>query len=125
MPRSRSDYLRRHTLAGDAIVLNLDEAAGELWNQAGTRERMAHTLVKHGGLSIVLTALREGGELGEHKAEGTVTVQVVRGRARVQAGDVDQTVVQGDLIAFGPGIRHAVQAEEDTLLLLTIAAAQT
>jgi quercetin dioxygenase-like cupin family protein len=123
MPESQSEYLRTHDLAGDAIVLHLDEAATELWNQTGARERMAHTLVKHGGLSVVLTAIRAGGDLAEHQAAGPVTAHVLGGRARVQAAGVEQTLVEGDVIAFGPGVRHSLRADEDTLVLLTIAAA--
>src|SRR5688572_32508680 len=43
------------------------------------RHKAARTLIKTPQLSVVLVAVREGGELSEHTAEGPITIHVLDG----------------------------------------------
>ncbi|MFC7535629.1 cupin domain-containing protein [Actinoplanes sp. GCM10030250] len=65
-------------------------------------------------------ALARGQRLDEHDNPGEVTVQVLRGRVRVTAGDDTTDGSPGQLLIV-PGARHSMTALEDTVLLLTVA----
>lgn len=84
--------------------------------------RSAHTI--WGGhervLSQTLIALRAGSSLAEHENPGEATVQVLHGRVTLIAGDNRWNGSPGDLM-FVPDARHALDAVEDSVVLLTVA----
>lgn len=65
-------------------------------------------------------ALACGQRIEEHDHPGEATVQVLRGRVRVTAGDDTTDVSTGQLLIV-PDVRHSVTALEDAALLLTVA----
>lgn len=85
--------------------------------------RAAHTV--HGGhehfLRQTLIALAAGRELGEHESPGEATLQVLRGRVRVTTGDDSWEGGAGDYLVI-PRQRHALHADEDSVVLLTVLA---
>jgi quercetin dioxygenase-like cupin family protein len=85
--------------------------------------RAAHTV--HGGhdhlLRQTLIALTAGAELAEHNSPGEATLQVLRGQVRVTAGADTWAGGPGDLLVI-PRERHALQADEDSVVLLTVLA---
>ena len=114
-------YLRTHNLEAEHMLLDLGEAVTELHAESTPGQaRGAITLVKQGGMSLVLTHLHSGGRLQEHAAPGAATVQVLDGRVQVQIGEKSLEVPAGRLIAFNSGVRHSVEALEDSTLLLTL-----
>jgi quercetin dioxygenase-like cupin family protein len=77
----------------------------------------------HGGhdrsLRETVIALVAGHELAEHESPGEATLQVMRGRVRLTAGDdVWESEAGGHVII--PGERHALAALEDSVVLLTV-----
>ncbi|PZS05292.1 MAG: LuxR family transcriptional regulator [Pseudonocardiales bacterium] len=62
----------------------------------------------------------QGSHLAEHANPGEATVQVLRGRVRLLAGEVVWEGRAGDLIIV-PNSRHSLEALEDSALLLTVA----
>lgn len=79
----------------------------------------------HGGrehhLRQTLIALAGGRSLGEHESPGEATLQVLRGRVRLQAGDAGTWEGgPGDYVLI-PGCRHDLEAIEDAVVLLTVA----
>jgi quercetin dioxygenase-like cupin family protein len=117
-------YLRTHDLSAEHMLLDLGEVVTQLHgDRTPGQTRRAVTLVKQGGMSVVLTHLHSGATLQEHGAPGTATVQVLDGHVRVQIGDKTLEAPAGRLIAFDSGVRHSVEALEDSTLLLTIAGA--
>jgi quercetin dioxygenase-like cupin family protein len=115
-------YLRTHDLAAHHMLLDLGQVVTELHGEAAREQsRGAITLVKEGGLNLVLTHLHEGALMHEHRTPGAATVQVLDGRVRVQVGDETVEVTSGRLMAFNAGVRHSVEALEDSTLLLTLA----
>lgn len=113
-------YLRTHTLQAEHLFLDLAEAAVELRASEHQEDRHAVTLVREGGLSVVLTHLRPGATLREHAAPGPTTVHVLDGHVRCLLGDEQIDAPAGRLVAFDAGIRHTVEAVEDSTLLLTL-----
>lgn len=94
---------------------HIDEA---LLARAG---RSARTLLKEGPLRVTLIALAPGGELAQHRADGPITVQVLRGEMRFQVGEETWALQAGDLLSLGASIPHAVHSESGAEFLLTVA----
>lgn len=106
-------------------VFDLPAELAQVRLERGYREgeRNANTLVKGDTFRIVLTALRAGDRLHEHEAPGWISIQAVAGRLRVRASGQTVELSTGHLLALAAGIRHDVEALEDSAFLLTIATA--
>jgi quercetin dioxygenase-like cupin family protein len=118
-------YLRTHTLSAEHLLLDLGAAAVEL-RAVGEdfQDRRAVTLVRESGMHVVLVSLKQGAMLREHAAPGPATVQVLGGHVRVEIGSERLDVPADRLVAFDAGVRHEVEAVEDSTLLLTLSGAQ-
>lgn len=83
--------------------------------------RSARTV--HGGhdraLRETVIALLGGHELAEHESPGEATLQVLRGHVRLRSGDETWEGGAGDHVVI-PGTRHALEALEDAVVLLTV-----
>ncbi|MGH3927597.1 MAG: cupin domain-containing protein [Pseudonocardiaceae bacterium] len=71
-------------------------------------------------LRQTLIALAAGYRLDEHDNPGEATVHVLHGRVRLSAGDVGWEGSPGDLLIVSAA-RHALEALEDSAVLLTVA----
>jgi quercetin dioxygenase-like cupin family protein len=71
-------------------------------------------------LRQTLIALRSGARLDEHESPGEATLQVLHGRVALVAGDDRWELSAGDLLAI-PAARHALEALDDAVVLLTVA----
>lgn len=71
-------------------------------------------------LRQTLIALAAGQELHEHENPGEATVQVLLGRVRLVAGESSIVGSPSDLLVV-PDQRHALEAVEDSVVLLTVA----
>ena len=67
---------------------------------------------------LTMIALARGQRLDEHDNPGEATVQVLRGRVRVTAGDDATDGFPGQLLIV-PGARHTLTAQDDAVVLLT------
>jgi len=121
--RRDDEMTTAHTylLAAEHLYFDLDAAGTELHGMVDEgQDRRGVTLVKQGGMSVVLSHLHAGGSLAEHAAPGPATVQVLTGHVRMQVGDDTLDVKRGHLVAFDAQVRHSVEAIKDSTLLLTI-----
>lgn len=83
--------------------------------------RAAHTI--HGGsghdLRQTLVALKAGHGLAEHDSPGEATLQVLHGHVRLTAGEDTWEGRPGDYVTIPP-VRHALDAVEDSAVVLTV-----
>jgi quercetin dioxygenase-like cupin family protein len=74
---------------------------------------------RHHSLRQTVIALTAGSELAEHESPGEATLHVLRGGVRLTAESGDGTGSTGDLLVIPPE-RHALSADEDSVVLLTV-----
>jgi len=71
-------------------------------------------------LRQTLVALRSGTLMDEHENPGEATIQVLRGQVALNAGEASWTGRAGDLLVI-PQAMHSLTAEDDSVILLTVA----
>jgi quercetin dioxygenase-like cupin family protein len=75
-------------------------------------------------LRQTLVGMTAGTVLGEHQAPGEATIQVLQGSVTLRAGDEAWALATGDLGEIPSG-RHDLAADEDAVVLLTVATDRT
>ena len=81
----------------------------------------ARTLFKKADFRMVLISMDKGSVLKEHHADGTISVQVLKGALRFTTQGAAHTLQTNSLVALGASIKHEVEALEDSAFLLTVA----
>jgi quercetin dioxygenase-like cupin family protein len=122
LERTRGE--RRERLdAGLLHVFSLASCASALRSEPvyARTGRDGVTLVKTGGLRVVLEVLRGGAEIAEHRAPGPITLQMLEGEVRFHTGEQTFRVRAGEVMALPAGRPHAVEAVRDSAFLMTIA----
>jgi quercetin dioxygenase-like cupin family protein len=104
--------------------LSLEALARELAARAGSDSTGRSAETVFGGhertLRQTVIALTEGRSMSEHESPGDATLYVLRGRVRLFADDTSWDARTGDLLVI-PDSRRAVEALEDSVVLLTVA----
>ncbi len=89
--------------------------------RASNSGRSAHTV--YGGhehsLRQTLIALTAGSGLDEHESPGEATLHVLQGRVRLTDSSTGWDGSPGDHLVIPP-TRHALHADEDSVVLLTV-----
>jgi quercetin dioxygenase-like cupin family protein len=80
----------------------------------------AKTLFKKHDFRVVLVTMEGGAHMKEHHADGTISVQVLKGKIRMNVGGKPHELGVGNLFTLGASIRHDVEALDDSAFLLTI-----
>lgn len=93
-----------------------DAASKKPW-QAG---HYAKTLFKKHDLRVVLISMERGAQIKEHHADGTISVQVIKGKVRMNVGGKPHELSTGSLFTLAASVRHDVEALDDAAFLLTI-----
>lgn len=109
-------------LAGSLLEFDLMTEIEQLrqeppWQRTG---RNAKTLVKQPDFRIVLTVMKGGTRLQEHKAAGRISVQTLTGHLRLHLPAKTAELPSGHLVAIDRALRHDVEALEDSAFLLTV-----
>jgi quercetin dioxygenase-like cupin family protein len=86
--------------------------------QSGHSEK---TLFKKPDFRVVLITMEKSARIKGHHADGTISVQVIKGEIRFLVGGKTNTLPAGSLFTLGASIKHEVEAAQDSAFLLTIA----
>jgi quercetin dioxygenase-like cupin family protein len=78
------------------------------------------TLFKKHDLRVVLISMQDAAHMKEHHADGTISIQVLKGQLRVSVNNKPHDLPAGTLFTLGHSIRHDVEAKGDSAFLLTI-----
>lgn len=88
------------------------------WNEG---VRNAITIFKSNDVRVVMIALHADGDLPEHTAKGTITVQVLEGKMEFSTAENSVQLAAGEMLVLQKNIPHSVRAIEETVFLLTVA----
>ena len=80
----------------------------------------AKTLVKKPDLRIVLILAEPGGKMDQHHADGTISIQVLKGRIKFSTPGESHSLRAGNLLNLAASVKHDVEAQEDSAFLLTM-----
>jgi quercetin dioxygenase-like cupin family protein len=103
-----------------AIDLNAMVARLRSERQTGEAGHRQETLYKDGGLTIALFLFERFTGLPEHRAAGAVNMHVLRGQLKITAEDQVHELRSGQMLVLAPGLKHAVAAEEESEMLVTV-----
>jgi quercetin dioxygenase-like cupin family protein len=120
---TKHTYLKTHKLAGTLLTPDLGAEAQKLREKAAAAStgRAAKTLVKEGQMRATLVALKRGATLEPHAVEGVHSIQTLRGKSSLAAGGREVVIGAGELVVIGEGVQHSLQAQADSVLLITVA----
>jgi quercetin dioxygenase-like cupin family protein len=125
VPRATADSPRRsaHPLVGPVLSFDLAHEIAVLQQEASWQrgDRNARTLVQEPGLRIVLTVLKAGARIHEHKTDRPVMIQTLQGYVRVASRGETIDLLAGRLMTLQPDVPHDLEAIELSAFLLTIA----
>lgn len=82
-------------------------------------DRNGITVFKSDLLTIVITALQASAEIKDNSVDGLLTIQVIKGNARVTTPDGDIDMSTGQVLTFHPRISHSILAITDAIFLLS------
>jgi quercetin dioxygenase-like cupin family protein len=80
----------------------------------------ATTLLREAGLRTLLLHLKAGEQIPEHQTRGAISVYCLKGAAIFSSCGENAVLRPASLISVAPAAPHAVAAQHDTLLLVTV-----
>jgi quercetin dioxygenase-like cupin family protein len=120
------EYLRSHQISGEVLSLDLEEESTAILDAARSAGigHAAKTLVKDGPLRLVILGFTAGSALREHDTDGPVSIHALSGGVDVSIEERSERLEPGKALVINASISHSVVANEEAVLLLTIARPQ-
>ncbi|MPM16965.1 hypothetical protein SDC9_63347 [bioreactor metagenome] len=81
---------------------------------------ISRTLAQNGAVSLTLFSFDQGEEISTHASDGDAMLTVLEGSARITIGGKPHVLAQGQTIVMPAEIPHAVAAESQFKMLLTV-----
>jgi quercetin dioxygenase-like cupin family protein len=78
------------------------------------------TLVKEQDMRVVLSMMEPGAQMKSHHADGSMSVQVLRGTVHLHAESADHELRSGHILTLQPSVNHDVEASEASAVLFTL-----
>jgi len=111
-----------HPMEGPYLEFDLARELDQLHREpAWSSGQNAKTLVKYGDFRVVLTALKAHAGLPEHQTDGRISIHTIAGHIQVRAEGRTFDLPTGGLLVLDQGLRHDVEALEESAFLLSIA----
>jgi quercetin dioxygenase-like cupin family protein len=81
----------------------------------------AKTLFKKSDFRMILIMMDSGSILKEHHADGTISIQVLKGTVDFRVQGETHSLQVNNVLTLGASIKHELEAREESAILLTIA----
>jgi quercetin dioxygenase-like cupin family protein len=98
--------------------------SGDLINIAPLGDKfegaVSHAFLKTAHIELMRLVLPAGKSMPEHWVEGEVTLQCLEGAFELEAHGRRQTVQVGQMVYLGPRVPHALHAQGNTSVLMTV-----
>ncbi|MEO6924206.1 MAG: hypothetical protein ABI142_10305 [Bryocella sp.] len=89
------------------------------WHEATGRS--SETLAKYTGFSVVLVLMKEATQMCTHHADEATSLYVIQGHIRIHLSEEQcADLGVGELLVLEAGLKHDVEAREESAFLLTI-----
>ncbi len=108
------------TLSGVSLLDIASELTGSKQHKPWQSGLYSKLLLKADDLRVLLIAMETGAKLKEHHADGTVSVHALEGTLCIHVQEQTHDLRAGQILTLAPGIKHDLEAREDSALLLTI-----
>jgi quercetin dioxygenase-like cupin family protein len=109
-----------NVLPGVSSLDLVSELAGSREHKPWQSGLYSKLLLKADDLRLVLIAMEPGARIKEHHADGTVSIHALEGTLCIHVQAQAQHLHAGQILTLAPGIKHDVEAHEDSAFLLTI-----
>jgi quercetin dioxygenase-like cupin family protein len=118
---SIAGYADDGTMVKDLAEFDLtQEIADSEQKKPWTAGHFAKTLFKKSDFRMLLISMERGSVLKEHHADGTISVQVLKGKIGFSIHGKVHELRVNQVLTLGASIKHEVAAIEDSAFLLTI-----
>lgn len=78
------------------------------------------TIYRFGATALAVFVFDAGAQLPEHGADGLVVVHLLDGAITVHTPDRSYSLAPGNVVTLTPGVRHSVEAHDQSAMLLTV-----
>jgi quercetin dioxygenase-like cupin family protein len=109
-----------NTLPGVSALDLANELAGSMEHKPWQSGLYSKLLLKTDDLRLVLIAMETGAKIKEHHADGAISIHALEGTLCVHVQAQAQHLHAGQILTLAPGIKHDIEAREESALLLTI-----
>jgi quercetin dioxygenase-like cupin family protein len=116
-PRARAHHVTDPLIEVDLAAELKALRASDSYQAA---DHAAKMIAKHPGIRVLLMALKPGGKVHEHHADGAITVQGVDGHVEFTVGGRAVALTRGRLLTVAAGVPHSVIGVEESAFLLTL-----
>ena len=89
-------------------IIRMSDIKGEL-NKKGF---LTKTLINHKNTAVRHIALKPGEVIPPHAVDVDVFFYAVKGKGTIVIGDVDNTVIEGDVVVCPPKVYMSVKADQ-------------
>lgn len=79
-----------------------------------------HSILKSDSFSLIKIEIPKGEEIPNHKAPSSVIIQCISGCITFTFSEREEVMNAGDLIVLEAAVEHALYAQEDSIILLTL-----
>lgn len=100
--------------------IDLETEADKLLESLPGHRRKTRSLAREAGVSVVMMAMEGGDAVHEHSAPGVVTVHAMRGHVNLRTGGETIELRSGQLAVFQPAVKHDLEAQEQSVIVLTL-----
>jgi quercetin dioxygenase-like cupin family protein len=120
---SGSEQREARSLTGATQYFDLADEIASLKREPSWQkgDRNSRTLVHESQLRIIVTTMKAGARLHEHRTEGAVSIQTIQGHVRLSTAQGVVDLPEGRLVAVRSGVSHDLEALDESAFLLTIA----